>query len=375
MRGLRLAILCAGLACAAASAGLLSAPAKAADGPEWQHALWVAGELRARPPAGPVVVLLGGSCAREAVVNDVSWAADVQRLGGDQVTVYDLGSRLQTFEEDVALVKALPHIPMLVYIGINAGRFAAPFTTPTDTTPPATNPSFVRHHYRSSDTWPPERKQERVRYWLDQRQKLFDERFAAHEAQLDRLIGTCLQRGYTPVVLALPRNIVAMGHALDESVDRYLATGRRLAEQHGVTFVDFVPDLQLSDDDFFDLDHLVDHGREVYQARLSYETVGLLSAPQPQPPSQVQPRTATPGGSGRALWPVAFGFVLFGFVLAALRRRAVVRRKRSWRRRRLRFRVDEAPGRDRVSHTAPRPGTVPRLRDPGRTGRPSPDRS
>ena len=349
---LRLAVLGAALVCGVLGAALLPASARAIDGPEWQHALWIAAKLRAEPPDGPVALLLGGSCAREAVVNDVSWAADVQRLGGVQAETYDLGSRLQTFEQDVALVESLPKVPMIIYIGINAGRFAASFTTTTDTAPPATEPSFVRHHYRSSKIWTSERKQQRVQYWMDHRRAIFDERYAAHVAQLDRLIGTCIQRGYTPVVLALPRNIVAMDHALDGPIGRYLADGRRLAQKHGAAFLDFVPDLQLSDDDFFDLDHLVEPGRVVYQARLAEETARLFAAglPTPRPgaetagtgPAQAggaQPATQNRGGT--VFWLVAFGIVLAGFTLAALRRLAVVRRRRSRRRRRSGSRVHE----------------------------------
>ena len=159
MRGLRLAVLAISLAGVLLGAALLPSAAGAADGLEWQHALWTAAELRADRPSGPVAVLLGGSAAREAVVNDVSWAADVQRLGGGPVATYNLSSRLRTFEQDVALVKALPKIPLVVYIGINAGRFTSPFTTTTETTPPEAKPSWVRHHYRSAKIWTPKRKQ------------------------------------------------------------------------------------------------------------------------------------------------------------------------------------------------------------------------
>ncbi len=361
-RRLPLAIFALVLACATISAGLLPTPAEAVDGPEWQHALWIAGQLRAEPPTGPVALLLGGSCAREATVDDSSWAADVQRLGGDNVATYDLGSRRQTFEQDVALVRALPEIPMLIYIGINAGRFTGPLTETSDTTPPETKPTWVRHHYRSENIWTPERKQERVDYWLDHRLALFNERFADHATQLDRLIDECVRRGYTPVVLALPRNIVAMDHALDGPVDRYLTTGRRLAEKHGVAFVDFVPDVGLSNDDYFDLNHLVEPGRKVYQAWLAYETVHLLmgeqTAGQSGTTSSASPPAAAPkdgsqtaaqagasalaaSAGARALWPVGAVIVLLGVTLAALRRRAVVRRSRSRRRRRSGSRVHD----------------------------------
>ncbi len=363
MRRLRLAILAVAVASAVFSAGALTTPVQALEGSEWQHALWVGAQLRTHPPEGPIAVLLGGSCAREAIVNDASWAADVRHLGGYRVATYNLSSRRQTFEQEVALVKALPEIPMIVYIGLNAGRFAAQFTTTTDTTPPETKPTWVRHHYSAAKIWSPERKRERVRFWLDHRLAVFNERFTDHAAQLDRLIDACVRRGYTPVVLALPRNLVAMHHALDEPVGVYLAAGRTLARKHGVAFVDFVPELQLTDDDFFDLDHLVAPGPEIYQARLAFETVRLLATGRPaaeaggaspQPTARaasLKPPVDAPGrkparGTG-ALWPLALGIVLLGVALATLRRRAVVRRARARRRHRSGLGVHNADRRQR----------------------------
>ncbi len=335
MRGLWLAVLAVWMAGTVLGAGRLPAAAEAAEGPEWQHALWTVGRLRADPPSDPVVLLLGGSAAREAIINDFEWAADVERLGGGPVAAYGLGSRLQTFEQDLALVEALPRIPIVVYIGINAGRFASPFTTTTDVTPPATKPVWVRHHYRSEKIWTPERKQERVDYWNEHRRPLFDERYPDHLADLDRLIGTCVGRGYTTVILALPRNVVAMDDTMGESVDRYLEDDRRLARTHGSEFVDFVPALRLANDDFFDLDHLVGSGREVYQELLALETVRLLGAARPGATSGSAASPGTAAGSAspwriggtRTLALLASACVLLGLVGASLRRRAVVRRQ------------------------------------------------
>jgi len=138
------------------------------------------------------------------------------------------------------------------------------------------------------------------------------------------------------VVLALPRNLVAMDHALDGPVERYLKDGRRLARRHGAGFVDFVPDLRLADDDFYDLDHLVGSGREAYQARLALETVRLLGsdpaeaapAPVESPAGAADTGLTTRIGGAKTLLPLASAFVLLGVVLATLRRRAVVRRRR-----------------------------------------------
>ena len=352
----RLHLTCLGIAVLLSSlgAGLFPAPARAAEGPEWQHELWIAAELSRKTPTSPVVLLLGGSSGREATVSDASWAADVLQRGGTPVITYSLAARRQTFEQEIALVKALPRIPMLIFIGVNLGRFTSLFTTTTDTTPPPAKPSYVRHHYRSANIWTPARKQERVEYWLSRRYPLFKERYATHLADLDRLIATSVQRGYSPVVLALPRNLEAMGGALDAPIDKYLGDSRRLAMKHGVPFVDFVPDLRLSSDDFYDLDHLVEDGRTKYQARLSDETVELLTADwittMTEEEAAVEP-AAFPESRGGLLWPIALGAVLLGFALAAWSRWNVTRR-------RLRRRPSRRPGRR---------GPAP----PGRTADPS----
>ena len=143
------------------SASPFTTPARAIEGSDWQHALRVAQNLRAHPPAEPVVLLLGGSAAREATVSDAAWASAVQAHRSDSpVFTYDLGSRNQTFEQDVALVEALPRIPVLVFIGVNLGRFTSPPTTTTSTTPKATKGTYTQHHYSSARIQSLERKED-----------------------------------------------------------------------------------------------------------------------------------------------------------------------------------------------------------------------
>lgn len=47
----------------------------------WFHVLDVVAALNETPPEIPLVVLLGGSAARESTVSDGDWAAQVQRRG------------------------------------------------------------------------------------------------------------------------------------------------------------------------------------------------------------------------------------------------------------------------------------------------------
>jgi|GEM_PF-1149562 len=324
--------------CSALGASLLTTPAQALEGSDWQHALRVVRDLRASPPDPPVVLLLGGSCARETTVSNKDWAADVQRRSGSPVVTFNLGSRNQTFEQDVALVKALPKIPMLIVIGVNRGRFTSPPKTTTSTTPVTAKGDYSQHHYSSARIQTLERKQKLVLYWMRQRYPVFTERYAANLAQLDKLIALCKQRGYHPVVLDLPRNMEVIGDAFDAPIRQYQDGCRDLAAQHAVPFIDFVDDAQFANDDFFDLDHLVDPGRPKFQGQLADETAQLLV--------RYGLSAAGEGDSGGALASLANAArsrvvqsfavvtVLLGVVLP-LQRRRVVRRRRARHQKRM----------------------------------------
>ena len=122
--------------------------------------LQVVANLRADPPAEPIVVLLGGSAARESTVSDASWAAQIQADGGPAVAAFNLGSRNRTLAQDVALVKKLPQARGIVYIGINVGRFTSPPSSPTIKLPEpvATLPPYVQHQYTQSASSPRRRR-------------------------------------------------------------------------------------------------------------------------------------------------------------------------------------------------------------------------
>lgn len=83
----------------------------------------------------------------------------MQRRGASPVVTYNLISRNQTLEQDVALVKALPKIPMLIFIRAKRGRFTSPPTTTASTTPVATKGAYAQLQAtttaRPGRRWPP----------------------------------------------------------------------------------------------------------------------------------------------------------------------------------------------------------------------------
>ena len=105
-------------------------------GKDWQHCVQVVANLRAEHPKVPLVVLLGGSAARECTVLDDDWERQIERRGGYVVDAYNLGSKHRTYAEDLAFVKLLPaNVPTIVYIGVNLGRFCPPAGSASITLP------------------------------------------------------------------------------------------------------------------------------------------------------------------------------------------------------------------------------------------------
>jgi hypothetical protein len=327
-------LLAAATTCVALGAAVWAQPAGAQESPEWDYVVQVAQQLREQPPQGPLVLLLGGSCAREALVSNASWAEDVQKLTGSPVVTYNLGSKNQSFQQDVALVKALPKVPALIFIGINRGRFTPGLRSSISTTPPPTKPVFYQHHYRKSQEWSLERKQEEVRFWMDERYPVFKARFADNLKQFGALIVACKQRGYYPVVLDLPRNTSVIGHAFDEPDAQFLTASRKLVARHGVPFVDFVAEAGLVNDDFYDLDHLLETGRPKFQRLLAGETARLLAS-EPVLKNAGGQTSSTASASILSdvrshLWEVLIvvALVVVGGGLVLQRRRVVMRRRR-----------------------------------------------
>jgi hypothetical protein len=267
-------------------------------GSDWYHALDVVAAVNETPPAVPMIVLVGGSCARECTVSDADWAAQIERRDGPPVVTYNIGSRNQTFYEDVALVKGLPaDVPTIVYIGVNMGRFTSPYTRKdVSLTPdPDKSANHSQHHYSQARILTLAQKKALIPDWLTRRYPVFKARVAYNLGQLERLIRVCKQRGFRPVMLDLPRNMAVIGHAFDRPIERYHRGCKALAAKYDVPFVNFVRAARLVNRDFFDLAHLVEPGRVKFQRLLSDKTVRLLERYDVPPGPTPSP---SPSGSG-----------------------------------------------------------------------------
>lgn len=275
--------LSAAALCLLAALGTLGASlcgaAGAASSRDWQHTLQVVANLRAAPPAKPLVILLGGSAARECISSDARWAAQVERLGGPVIVAHDLGSRNRTFAQDVKLVAKLPAIPTVVFIGVNLDRFTPAPSDPAVSLPaPAPIPaSYDPHQYSSAHILSAVRKRQIVREWLVRRYPLFKEHYSHNLGVLRKLVAACQAKGFYPVLLDLPRDTTIIGHALDRPVTRYHVSCATLATRYHVPFLNFVREARMVNRDFYDLWHLVEPGRAKWQRILSARTVSRLA--------------------------------------------------------------------------------------------------
>jgi hypothetical protein len=251
---------------------------RAAGSTDWLHALQVVADLRAQPPNRPLVLMIGSSIVRESTISDASWAAQVQKRGGPLVAAYDLGSRNQSFAQDVKLVPYLPKVPTIVYIGVDVVRFVSPPSHLAVALPKAKPvPSgYDPHRYSSARVLPAAQKRKLVSDWMQNRYPVFSRYYAYNRGQLEKLIKACLARGLHPVLLDTPRNTPIISRAFDGPVNRYRATCRQLAAKYGIPFVDMVGTARFANSDFFDMWHAVQPGRAKWQLLLSNQTVTLL---------------------------------------------------------------------------------------------------
>jgi len=281
-----------------------AATAHAAElGKDRLHLSQIVANLRAAPPEKPVVILLGGSSAREATIDDQNWAAQIARLGGPEVLAYNLGCKHDTFELDREVAELLPQdLPAIVYIGINIGRFCNSPSDPSLTLPnPEIPPDVYYQHVYSIDKRIQSASLKRyyLQYWLTARWPEFKAHYSYSIGVVESIVRTCVDRGLHPVLVDLPRDLPIIGRSLDAPVATYKAGCKRLAAKYHIPWLTFVAAAGFVDRDFFDLFHLVEPGRVKYQRLLSEKTVTLLDRygledPEPPEPTPTPTPTETP---------------------------------------------------------------------------------
>ena len=235
------------------------------------------------PKGADVVVLIGGSAARESTISDESWRSQIVGKGGPDTLAWNMGSGNRTMAQNVAVVKKLPKgAHAIVFIGINLGAFTSSQKTAKITLPspaPTSVPLRQPHSYGVDTTGilSAAKKKALLQNWLATRYPVFKRNFANSAAVLETLIKTCQTRGYKPVLFELPRNTQIIGGSLKAPTTKFRDKCKALASKYKIPWVSQVSAAKLPSTDFYDLWHLVEPGRTVWQDLLSAKTAALLT--------------------------------------------------------------------------------------------------
>lgn len=258
--------------------------AEAASGADWTRVMKALGYMKAVAPTEPVVVLLGGSAARESTISDSSWRDQIQAApnNGPATLAWNMGSRNRTMAQNVAIVKALPKgAQAIVFIGVNLGSFTSAQKTAAITLPsplPTSEPGLQQPHQYSISTGilSTAKKEALVQSWLSDRYPVFKRNFGTSAGVLETLIKVCQTRGYKPVLFELPRDTAVIGSSLGAPSARFRDKCKALATKYKIPWVSQVSAAKLPNSSFYDLWHLVEPGRTTWQGLLSAGTAALL---------------------------------------------------------------------------------------------------
>ena len=161
-----------------------------------------------------------------------------------------MGSRNRTMAQNVAIVQHLPKgVHAVVYIGINLGSFTSAQKTASITLPspaPASVTLQQPHQYTTADVLSTSRKKALVQQWLTDRYPVFTSNFSTSAAVLAKLITTCKDRGYKPVLFELPRNNAVIGSSLDAPTTKYRQKCKKLAAAYDIPWVSLISAARLA---------------------------------------------------------------------------------------------------------------------------------
>ena len=295
---------------------------------DYLHIAYRVNQLREDPPEGQTVYLFGGSGAMEAVVSERSFAGQIEDHAGAPVTVVNLANHGQSLAQNLVIVDNLPAGEALLLIGLAPMRFntapaedvgllssrslllrsprlrelapelfgeeaswtgglpgAANFIsgylqTRLKSGPlPGRRQPYARHYYgRDSAAASPEAK----RATLDSVWRYNRTRYAANHAYnlrvLEQLVRFARERGFEPVLYEQPLNTEVAGDWAGV-LPRYRADVKRLAADYELPYLRVDRSLDLRDDDFADLYHLMPPARARWQGQMAREVGGLLASP------------------------------------------------------------------------------------------------
>lgn len=291
------------------------------------HVAYTVNQLKRDPPSGPTAYVFGGSGAMEAIVGDRSLAGQIERWSGEPVTVVGLASHAQSLAQDLVIVDNLPAGEATLLVGLAPMRFntasaddagllasrtlllrsprlreLAPglygrAASWTGGLPGAFDfiSAYVRERVTSGPL--PGRRLTYRRHYFGPGSTAFSARLkratlgsvweynrthyaANHEynlRMLRELVDLARARGFEIAFFEQPLNTSVAGDWAGV-VPKYRAAVGRIATAYHVPYLRVEQRLQLGDEDFVDLYHLLPEARARWQTQMAREVAGLLRA-------------------------------------------------------------------------------------------------
>jgi len=292
---------------------------------DYIHVAYKVNRLKDDPPQGQAVYVFGGSGAMEAVAGGRSLAAQIERRAGTPVAAVNLANHAQSLAQNLVIVDNLPEGEALLLIGLAPMRFN---TAPGDDVGLlASRPLLLRSprlkalapelygveapwmgglpgafdfisgylqqrvrtgpapgaalrydpHYYGPDATAASPLAKRLT--LESVWRYNRTHYAAnHEYNLEvlgELVGLARERGFEPVFFDQPLNTFAAGDWAGV-LPEYRAEVERLAAELDVPYLHIERSLELRDDDFADLYHLMPPARARWQGQMAREVGELL---------------------------------------------------------------------------------------------------
>jgi hypothetical protein len=284
-------------------------------------------ELKRTPPTTPVVYLFGGSGAMEAIRSEDTLARAVSADSGMSVRVVTLAAHQQSMGQTLALIDNLPRGRGLLAIGLSpnrlintpesdvaqiggsplamtsphlaavlAGRVSVKRHLPglldgvfdfaltylnqrVFTRSPDLGPiTYAGHYFGDGPVASISAKVSGQAIELARERPQFTANIAYNLAVLAEVVRLGRAKGYTVTFFQQPLGLEASGPAWQS----YLAAYRRdiggVARTYGVPEIDVQPQAGLHEDDFADLFHLVNSGRDKWTPPFARDLAGVLDS-------------------------------------------------------------------------------------------------
>jgi len=290
-------------------------------------------ELKEHPPKTRTIYLFGGSGTMECIVSEASLAAQIGRDAGQPVQVVSLAAHQESMAMSLALADNLPSGPATLALGlapirvtgaperdaemlsghtllVRSRRLAQIAPRLLGAKAPATGAipgifdyvgSYLRERAAGRALWGsriayethyypwgakghlPLGKRRNVLYVLDKDVKLYRKHADYNFAMLEEILKLARERGFDVVLYDQPLNASAAGPDWNGVVPAYRKRARALAARYDVPYVHIERGIELRDDDFADLFHLLAPARLKWQPEMARQLASTLAAPPADP--------------------------------------------------------------------------------------------